>query len=465
MMNYRPTYSDRAFFAEESERPGLWQGLVGLWAPMLGPTGLTLRDQSGRHNNGVLTNMDPASDWAPSPHGWALDFDGSDDFVALPNFYVPRLTVFAWVKSDVTTGNRTILSNHNGSTLDWQLFLSTAPNPDAYRLRIDTTGGFDVLDASTGGSNYDKWHSITATYDETTMRIYFNGKLDISKVHATGGAIKNTGNAFQLGALDGALEWNGLMGLVGVWNRDLTPAEIADLHADPFAMLRLRRLIVAEGEIITAASPVSAAWSVAAPGLTERVKPSAVSASWSVIAPDLKETVKPSSISAAWSVVVPGLKETERPSPVSASWSVIAPSLKETTKPSAVSAAWSVVKPNRVLQPQPVSAAWSATIPDLKETVKPSVLSATWSVIAPTLEETVKPSPLSATWSVPASSLRETVKPSAVAAAWSAVAPGLRKTTKPSATSAAWSVIEPTAAGLTILPAGLLQSGHYHLGV
>ena len=85
MSNRRPSYkSGFARYAGESMRPGLWKGLVGLWAPMLGPTGVTLGDWSGRRKHGTLTNMDPATDWVPGPMGRALDFDGSDDYVDVP---------------------------------------------------------------------------------------------------------------------------------------------------------------------------------------------------------------------------------------------------------------------------------------------------------------------------------------------------------------------------------------------
>ena len=58
-------------------------GLVGAWCPSLGPSGYTLLDRSGRGNHGTLTNMDAGSDWLGMPGGWALDFDGTNDSVAI----------------------------------------------------------------------------------------------------------------------------------------------------------------------------------------------------------------------------------------------------------------------------------------------------------------------------------------------------------------------------------------------
>ena len=81
-----PTYSQGfASKASESEAPELWRGLVGAWLPFLGPTGLTLRDQSAFKNHGTLTNMD-GSNWVTSVDKWgnsiyALDFDGSNEDV------------------------------------------------------------------------------------------------------------------------------------------------------------------------------------------------------------------------------------------------------------------------------------------------------------------------------------------------------------------------------------------------
>ena len=65
----------------ELRYPGLWRGCVGAWNPGLGPSGLTLRDWSGRGNHGTLTNMDVGSDWVVSQGRYALDFDGVNDFV------------------------------------------------------------------------------------------------------------------------------------------------------------------------------------------------------------------------------------------------------------------------------------------------------------------------------------------------------------------------------------------------
>lgn len=80
--------------------PELWRGCVGAWAPCLGPTGLTLRDWSGRQNHGTLTNMVPGDDWVVSGGRYALDFDGVNDFVSIASILesTGQLTVTAWAR-------------------------------------------------------------------------------------------------------------------------------------------------------------------------------------------------------------------------------------------------------------------------------------------------------------------------------------------------------------------------------
>lgn len=85
--------------------PSLWKGCVGAWAPCLGPSGLTLRDWSGSGNHGTLNNMDAASDWAASGGRYALDFDGTNDYVSLGTSAVlspSPMSLSFWIKMNVT---------------------------------------------------------------------------------------------------------------------------------------------------------------------------------------------------------------------------------------------------------------------------------------------------------------------------------------------------------------------------
>ena len=69
----RPTWENFATH-DESIVPELWDGVIGAWAPCLGPTGSRLHDMSRRGNWGTLTNMTSTSAWGVYQGQYALDF-------------------------------------------------------------------------------------------------------------------------------------------------------------------------------------------------------------------------------------------------------------------------------------------------------------------------------------------------------------------------------------------------------
>ncbi len=50
-----------------------------------GPGSPIVTNYSDLANPGVLTSMDPPTDWVPTPYGWGLDFDGSNDCISCPS--------------------------------------------------------------------------------------------------------------------------------------------------------------------------------------------------------------------------------------------------------------------------------------------------------------------------------------------------------------------------------------------
>ena len=103
--------------------PGLWNGLaLNAHAP-LGPTGATLRDVSGYRHNGTLTTMDLATDWVVTPLGWALDFDGTNDYVDFQDLdhwtesVVDGFTIAGWLKRpDITAADNWVTSTRQAKT-------------------------------------------------------------------------------------------------------------------------------------------------------------------------------------------------------------------------------------------------------------------------------------------------------------------------------------------------------------
>jgi hypothetical protein len=93
-----------------SRYASLRQGLVGAWCPSLGASGYRLIDRSGNNNHGVLTGMDPGTDWVASGSGLALDFDGVNDYVNLGQStafqlnFSSRFSISAWIRTTASSG-------------------------------------------------------------------------------------------------------------------------------------------------------------------------------------------------------------------------------------------------------------------------------------------------------------------------------------------------------------------------
>ena len=137
---------------DESIVPELWDGVIGAWAPCLGPTGSRLHDMSRRSNWGTLTNMDNATDWVVSDGQYALDFDNTDDTVAADHipqivnavnfsvsFWIAPKSISGlnsiWDQWDTTALNAPIVFR-NGAGISWQV--------GAFGFRATTTAGLTV---------------------------------------------------------------------------------------------------------------------------------------------------------------------------------------------------------------------------------------------------------------------------------------------------------------------------------
>lgn len=191
-------------------------GMAGLWLFNEGIGNNKVFDASGNANHGTLTNMDPATDWVAGQNGWALDFDGSNDYVATASaITLPSTgwTMVAKIKSDTTPSNDCItFGNHFGNSIN-------AYNTQ-FRIYL---GGDLVISAVTIAANI--WYTIAATNQAGTYTIYQDGR-------ATGTAT-TTALEFILEymASQGSLFLNGQMEWAAAWSRALPAADIMALSS------------------------------------------------------------------------------------------------------------------------------------------------------------------------------------------------------------------------------------------
>jgi hypothetical protein len=201
------------------------QGLVGVWCPSLGPSGYTLLDRSGGGNHGVLTNMDAASDWVGTPGGWALDFDGSNDWINIPrprqiaSTGVTHYTVSYWVKLRSGYGATLRCNSTSG------LFVYSATNLSG-GIQMATGGTYPIYSNTklTAGA----WAHCVIVFNDKAVSLYLDGKAD------GGGTSANLPNFstdnFRFGGYGGVETTNGQYGDFGFWLRAMTAPEVLSLY-------------------------------------------------------------------------------------------------------------------------------------------------------------------------------------------------------------------------------------------
>lgn len=180
-----------------------------------------------RHGNmsGTLTGP-PAWTSTCKHNGDCLDFDGSNDYVNISDEaaldLTDALTMMAWVwKDTISSGQERIISKGADT---YNMFLGSGNAPAGY-LKGVSPAGFPFTDTLGTGA----WHHMAMTYDRNGGSNNRVNYMDGSKSGETTctGAI-NTGNLnLIIGAYyTGALQFDGSIDSVRIWNQALSPAEI-----------------------------------------------------------------------------------------------------------------------------------------------------------------------------------------------------------------------------------------------
>ena len=227
---------------ETISNDSLKKGLVGHWS-FDGPTVISnanqtyAEDSSGQNNRGQLMNMSTSSARAQGKIGQGLSFDGTDDFVEVPDSTSLQISsnfaISFWFKtaSISQTQKYLIAKNNNAGSNQWSVIYEYVDN--AIEFFADGTG-FSGTDPRTNSQltiSDTSWHHVVYAYDGSTWRGYVDGTQQFS-----------VSRSFSLGALSGLNvffgaanaapdgEVNGLIDDVRVYNRALTNDEIKRLY-------------------------------------------------------------------------------------------------------------------------------------------------------------------------------------------------------------------------------------------
>ncbi|MCD6018063.1 MAG: hypothetical protein K0S53_1184 [Bacteroidetes bacterium] len=182
--------------------------------------------------NGTLVNMTPATNWVNGSGSEcctpasALNFDGTDDFVAINSTSLLSMTnavtIEAWVKTSAS-GEQYIVTKNDDS---FYMGVNVDGNFGKASFYIggvsDFSGGWLYSNAS--NINNNTWHHVAGTYDGSTIKIYIDGVLDKS-VAATG-TIATGPNNVNLGCRSNNYFFQGSMDEVRIWDIARTDCEI-----------------------------------------------------------------------------------------------------------------------------------------------------------------------------------------------------------------------------------------------
>lgn len=213
-----------------TDTESLSRGLVGAWCPSLGASGYRLLDRSGNGNHGVLTNMDPGTDWVPSGGKLALDFDGVNDQI-LANKTVAfahdnKISIGCWAKV-TSNGNRTVLVNFGSSFELWY------PLFDGGSTIALGYPGASPLQSVSNSTVFNEWVHIFITRGGASSglsSIYLNG-IKLSLLTDTVSNHPAITSSTFIGCRDGATRFAvALLDDIRVYNRVLTSSEIRLLY-------------------------------------------------------------------------------------------------------------------------------------------------------------------------------------------------------------------------------------------
>ena len=215
-------------------------GLVDLWL-FNEVGGSKTYNLSNKGNHGTING----SVWKPGKFGQALDFDGTDDYVNIPDAddtkYIGPLTICVWAKIDTGSAYRAFVDKHltNGAT----------NNPFDFRTNNAATPLLRFVRANTNYREFSgpavtlgvwKFYCVTVSSGlvETVPIFYIDaipttGSLVFGTVT---GAVTGSGAAIRIGLRAAtAVKMDGRIDNVRIYRRALSMQEIRWLYQEPFA--------------------------------------------------------------------------------------------------------------------------------------------------------------------------------------------------------------------------------------
>lgn len=194
-----------------------------------------INDSSGYGNDGTIYGLPTLptfiSDNTPSGDGYALSFDGIDDYIDVGNDsslnITDSITIIAWIYPKSADKGTIVAKNPPyyfafGSIWGLQQRVGAA---------VSIPGGWSSISGN-GTIPINKWSHIAMTYNGSTIKVYLNGKEDGS-VPATG-LMTVGGDTVKIGWGSPGFNqyFNGLIDQVRIYEQALTTAQIKQIYVE-----------------------------------------------------------------------------------------------------------------------------------------------------------------------------------------------------------------------------------------
>jgi len=183
------------------------EGIVGNWLMYYLKGGDYLHDFSPNNNHGTISG----ARWKDGSYGWALDFDGVDDYISLSNTGVTSpVTVSAWIYPRTAGGGD--YGRIFDQAYDFDLALGDGwPATILWEINDNNYWyGENVLEKKT-------WHHIVAIIDSDGHGwVYHNGSLLDDQASEV---VSASNNKAYIGSMEGNSRWwDGIITLVRIYS-------------------------------------------------------------------------------------------------------------------------------------------------------------------------------------------------------------------------------------------------------
>ena len=194
-------------------------------------SGSTTADETCYDNDGTIYSATFTTD-TPSGSGYALQFDGADDYVEIPDRsylegFKTGLTVTAWVKPGYSEGDGItgyILHNNR-----YHLMADT----EGFKINVkNASGTWSGWAGETTSYTAGNWYFIAGRYDPAThtVQMFVNGVA--YDTESLTGDVYSTADPHRIGmTLDGAAPFNGTIDEVAIYSKALSDEEIQEIYS------------------------------------------------------------------------------------------------------------------------------------------------------------------------------------------------------------------------------------------